>query len=181
MTQLVLWVAGAGAVLAALLLLPLPWPAALVGGHLVNRIDIAAPPARVFGYVTVPANWPRWHPASRAVRGITARTPNSGEQVIETFEIAGRRAEATWTTIEIDPPRHWILTSTAPGGGAARLVYTLRGNDLGTVWERDLTYRGPNLLFGIMNLVRIRAMMEADSREAVANVKRQIETLPSSP
>jgi uncharacterized protein YndB with AHSA1/START domain len=180
-TRVVLWVGGAGAVLAALLLLPLPWPVALVGGRLVDRIDIAAPPERVFAYITAPANWPRWHPASRAVRGITARTPQIGEQVVETFEIAGRRAEATWTTVELDPPRRWILTSTAPGGGSARLVYMLRGNDLGTVWERDLTSRGPNLLFGIINLVELRAVMEADSREALANVKRQLEALPSSP
>jgi uncharacterized protein YndB with AHSA1/START domain len=171
------WVGGGAATLAAILL-PLPWPAALVGGHVVNRIDIAAAPERVFAYITVPANWPRWHPASRAVRGITARTPEVGEQVVETFAIAGRVAEATWTTVELDPPRRWSLTSTAPGGGSARLVYTLRGSALGTVWERDLAYRGPNLLFGILNLVQIRAVMDADSLAAVANVKRQLEASP---
>ena len=174
----VLFGAGAVAALAALLLLPLPWPDALVGGHLVQRIDIAAPPERVFAYVTAPVNWPRWHPASRAVRGVTERAPTVGESVVETFEIAGRRADATWTTVEFDPPRRWTAVCAVPGGGSARLVYTLSGHDRHTVWERDLAYRGPNLLFGILNVVQIRAVMASDSTKALANVKRQIEALP---
>jgi uncharacterized protein YndB with AHSA1/START domain len=169
---------GFAAALVALLLLPLPWPDALVGSRLVHRIDIAAPPERVFAYVTTPGNWPRWHPASRSVRGVTERTPGVGESVVESFEIAGRRADATWTTVELDPPRRWTATSTAPGRGSARLVYTLSGRDGGTVWERDLSYRGPNLLFGILNFMQVRTVMESDSIKALANVKRQIEALP---
>ena len=85
-------------VLIAVLLVPLPWPDALVGGHVVNTVEIAAPPERVFAYVATPANWPRWHPASRAVRAVVDRTPAVGESVVETFEIAGRApaAAASW-------------------------------------------------------------------------------------
>jgi uncharacterized protein YndB with AHSA1/START domain len=169
---------GLAAALAALLLLPLPWPDALVGSRFVHRIDIAAPPERVFAYVATPSNWPRWHPASRSVRGVTERTPGVGESVVESFEIAGRRADATWTTVELDPPRRWAATSTAPGGGSARLVYTLSARDGDTVWERELSYRGPNLLFGILNVMQVRTVMESDSTKALANVKRQIEALP---
>src|SRR2546428_13131747 len=57
------WIAVAIVALAALLFLPLPWPDTFVGSRVVNRIEIAAPPERVFAYVTTPANWPRWHPA----------------------------------------------------------------------------------------------------------------------
>lgn len=174
--RIVIW-AGAAVALCLLLIVPLPWPDALVGNRLVHRIAIAAPPERVFAYVTTPANWPRWHPASRAVRGVTERTPQVGESVVETFEIAGRRSDATWTTVEFDPPRRWS-GSTAAGGGSARLVYILSVHDDGTVWERDLSYRGPNLLFGIFNVLQVRAVMESDSTTALANVKRQIESSP---
>jgi uncharacterized protein YndB with AHSA1/START domain len=171
------WIAIGIAALTALLLVPVPWPDAFVGSHVVNRIEIAAPPERVFAYVTTPANWPRWHPASRAVRGIVDRTPAVGENVVETFEIAGRSGDATWTTIELDPPRRWIIVSGAPGGSYARLVYTLSPKDGGTAWERDLTYRGANLLFGILNMLQIRTVMESDSAKALANVKRQVEAM----
>ena len=66
-----------GAALA--LLLPLPWPESFVGGHLVNAIDIAAPPERVFAYIATPANWPRFHRASRAVHGVADRTLAIGQ------------------------------------------------------------------------------------------------------
>jgi uncharacterized protein YndB with AHSA1/START domain len=179
-TRTLVWIAAGIAAVAAVLLLPLPWPDAWVGSRVVNRIEIAAPPERVFNYVTAPTNWPRWHPASRAVRGVTERTPQIGESVVETFEIAGRRGEATWTTAELDPPRRWVIVSGAPRSSSARLVYTLTAKDGGTVWERDLTYRGANLLFGILNALQIRSVMESDSAKALANVKRQIEAIPAS-
>jgi hypothetical protein len=91
MLRSIVFVAVAIVALAALLLVPLPWPDSLVGAHLVNRIDIATPPERVFGYVATPANWPKWHPTSRVVRGIVDRTPAVGESVVKTFEVAGRR------------------------------------------------------------------------------------------
>lgn len=180
MLRVVLWIAAGIAGVAALLFLPLPWPDAFVGSHVVNRIEIAAPPGRVFGYVTTPANWPRWHPASRAVRGTVDRTPGVGESVVETFEIAGRHGDATWTTVELDPPRRWVIASGAPGASYAHIVYTLSAKDGGTVWERDMTYRGSNLLFGILNMLRIRAVMESDSAKAQANVKRDVEAMPPS-
>jgi hypothetical protein len=84
---------------------------------------------------------------------------------------------ATWTTAELDPPRRWVITSGVPGGSYAHIVYTLTGKDGGTVWERDLIYRGPNLLFGILNILQIRTVMESDSAKALANVKRQVEAM----
>lgn len=170
-----LWLGAGSAAVAALLLLPLPWPDAWLGSRLVNRIEIAAPPERVFSYVTTPANWPRWHPASRAVRGITDRAPKVGENVIETFEIAGRRDDATWTTVELDPPRRWVIYSGTPGGASARIFYSLSARNGSTLWERDIDYRGPNLLFGLLNVLQIRAVMESDSAKALANAKRDVE------
>lgn len=170
-----LWIVAGVAGLGTLLLLPLPWPDEWLGSRVVNRIEIAAPPERVFDYVTTPANWPRWHPASRAVRGITDRTPKVGESVVETFEIAGRRDDATWTTVELDSPHRWVIYSSAPGGGSARIVYTMSAKNGGTLWERDISYRGSNLLFGLLNVLQIRAVMESDSAKALANVKRQVE------
>src|SRR6266508_793889 len=175
MGRRVLWILTVIAVLAGLVLLPLPWPDAFMGGHVVNRIEIAAPPERVFAFITTPANWPRWHPASRAVRGIVDRTPAVGETVIETYEIAGRGGDATWTTRELDPPRRWAFEETSEGGGGARIVYTLTPLANGTHFERDIHYRGPNLLFGIANALKIRAVMDRDSATAVANVKRDVE------
>lgn len=177
MRRILGWPAAALTLVAGLLFLPLPWPDAWLGAHIVNHIEIAAPPEHVFGYVATPTNWPRWHPASRAVRGIVDRTPKVGESVVETFEVGGRLNDATWTTTELNPPRRWAFSASSAGGGSADIVYTLAAKDGGTVFERELSYRGPNLLFGLLDVLKVRAEMESDSSKALANVKRDVEAM----
>jgi uncharacterized protein YndB with AHSA1/START domain len=175
-----IWIAVAVVVIAAALLAPLPWPDSLVATRIVDAVDIAAPPERVFAYATTPVNWPRWHPQSRAVSGVVDRTPRPGEQTIEDFEIAGRNGRATWTSIAVDPPRRWEFAGRGEGGGGAHIVYTLTPKAGGTRFERDLVYRGPNLLFALFDALEIRAVMRRDSAAAVERLKRAIEALPAA-
>lgn len=166
--------------LATLVFAPLPWPAWLVGTRIENVVDIAAPMPQVFAYVATPANWPRWHPASRAVRGVVDRTPAVGEAVIETYEIAGRRDDATWTTVELDAPRRWRFTARSDRGGSAQIAYTLAPTAAGTRFRRELFYRGPNLAFALVNALKLKRVMVRDSAVALANVKRDMEAAPAS-
>jgi uncharacterized protein YndB with AHSA1/START domain len=173
--RILIWVGVAAVALAALLFAPLPWPDSIAATRIVNSADIAAPPERVFAYVTAPVNWPRWHPQSRAVSGVIDRTPRPGENTIEEFEIAGRKGRATWTSVAVDPPRRWEFAGQGEGGGGAHIVYTLAPGTGGTHFERELVYRGPNLLFAIVDALQIRSVMERDSEEAVRRLKRAIE------
>jgi len=175
MKRALVTVVATAAVLLAVVFVPLPWPDRWVGTHLVNSIEVAAPPPRVFAYVATPANWPRWHPDSRAVRGVVDRTPGVGESVVETFEIAGRRDEATWTTVELDPPRRWRFAASSGSGGHAEIAYTLTPAGDGTRFDRELAYRGPNLAFAILDRLKVRAIMNRDSSVALANIKRDLE------
>jgi hypothetical protein len=173
--RILIWIIVIVVAIAALVLAPLPWPARVAATRIVDGIDIAAPPERVFAYVTAPANWPRWHPQSRSVSGVVDRTPQPGEKTIEEFEIAGRRGRATWTSIAVDPPQRWEFDGNGQGGGGAHIVYTLLPVRAGTHFERELVYRGSNLLFVLVNALEIRAIMERDSAEAVRGLKRAIE------
>jgi uncharacterized protein YndB with AHSA1/START domain len=173
--RILVWIVVLVVALGALLFAPLPWPDSVAATRIVDRADIAAPQERVFAYVTAPVNWPRWHPQSRAVSGVVDRTPQPGEKTIEEFEIAGRKGRATWTSIAVDPPRRWEFEGRGEGGGGAHIVYTLEPTAAGTHFERELVYRGPNLLFAIVDAVQIRAVMERDSAEAVRRLKQAIE------
>ena len=164
--------------IAAVLLAPLPWPDTLVATRIVNTVDIAAPPERVFAYATAPENWPRWHPQSRAVSGVVDRTPQPGEKTTEDFEIAGRKGRATWTSIAVDPPRRWEFAGRGEDGGGAHIVYALTPGAGATRFQRELVYRGPNLLFAVLNAFEIRAVMQRDSAAAVERLKRAVEGLP---
>jgi uncharacterized protein YndB with AHSA1/START domain len=173
--RILIWLVVIFVAIGALLFAPLPWPDSVAATRIVDSVDIAAPPERVFAYVTAPVNWPRWHPQSRAVSGVVDHTPQPGEKTIEEFEIAGRKGRATWTSIAVDPPRRWEFNGRGEGGGGAHIAYTLTPTAVGTHFERELVYRGPNLLFAIVDALQIRAVMEADSAEAVRRLKRAIE------
>lgn len=178
MMRAAIWIAIVLAAIAIAAFAPFPWPDAISATRIVDGIDIAAPPERVFAYVTAPVNWPRWHPQSRAVSGTIDRTPQPGERTIEDFEIAGRKGRATWTSVAVDPPRRWEFDGHGEGGGSAHIVYTLTPASSGTHFERELIYRGPNLAFVIVDALQVRAVMEADSAEAVRRLKRAVEALP---
>jgi uncharacterized protein YndB with AHSA1/START domain len=177
----VLLILGAFTGLGALLFAPLPWPDFVASARIVTHVDIAAPPQAVFAYATTPANWPAWHPASRAVSGAIDHTPQPGEQVIEEIDVADRRFQTAWTSIAVDSPRRWEFGGQAGGGGRAHIVYTLEPSGTGTRFVRDLTYSGPNLFFALVNAVWIRGVMEADSAEATVRLKRGVEKRAAMP
>ena len=108
--------------------------------RIVSEILIRAPIERVFDYVTTPANWPQWHPASLGVSEGADHPLEVGEQVSEEFEAAGRRGRALWTVREREPPRRWVIDGTSEGGGAATRRRQWRRS------VRDLARRNLHLL-----------------------------------
>jgi uncharacterized protein YndB with AHSA1/START domain len=144
--------------------------------RIVSEIIIGRPPQQVYGYVTTPANWPRWHPSSLAVRGATDHSLALGESVVEDFIVAGRRGTVTWTVVARDAPVRWSIegkNTDSRGGGS--VTYTLRPEGGGTRFERVLTYHMPNLLAAILDNFGVRERVAAESAEAVARLKAVLE------
>ena len=57
-------------------------------------IDIQQSPERVFNFVTTPALWHTWHPATVSVRETPDRPLVKGETMLELITVAGHRNEA---------------------------------------------------------------------------------------
>src|ERR1700722_10072291 len=89
-----------------------------------SELVIDRPPQLVFEYVTTPALWHTWHPATVKVRGVPNRPLTVGETMIETIAVAGRRDEAKWTVQACSPPQLWEI-ATDTDNGPARLVYRI--------------------------------------------------------
>jgi uncharacterized protein YndB with AHSA1/START domain len=144
--------------------------------RIFTTIEIARSPADVFDYVTTPGNWPKWHPSSLGVSGATDHSLAVGETVVEEFLVAGRRGKVTWRVIERDTGKRWRIAGTIDGREAGVITYALVPIASGARFEREFIYGSPNLLFALINRLSLRAQVDAESRLALEQLKKALET-----
>ena len=94
------------------------------GVRVETQIEIGRPAQQVFDYVSTPALWHTWHPATVEIRDVQNRPLTTGETMLELIAVAGHGDHALWTVLACAPPQHWeIATDTAKG--VAHIVYRI--------------------------------------------------------
>jgi uncharacterized protein YndB with AHSA1/START domain len=144
--------------------------------RICNSIQIRQPIEQVFDFITTPANWPQWHPASVSVGGNPDHSLLPGEAVTENISVAGRCGQVTWLVRERSAPHRWVIDGTGKDGGRATITYTLSPHPAGTNFERELVYAMPNPLLAVLDWLIIRSRMKADSIAALQRLKRLLES-----
>jgi uncharacterized protein YndB with AHSA1/START domain len=144
--------------------------------RICSSIQIRQPIEQVFDFITTPANWPQWHPASLSVGGNADHSLLPGEAVTENISVAGRRGQVTWLVRERSVPHRWVIDGTGKNGGVATITYTVTRDTAGTNFERELVYTMPNALLAVLDWLIIRSRMKADSAEALRRLKRLLES-----
>jgi uncharacterized protein YndB with AHSA1/START domain len=144
--------------------------------RICNSIQIRQPIEPVFDFITTPANWPQWHPASVSVGGNADHSLLPAEAVTENISVAGRRGQITWLVRERGAPHRWVIDGAGKNGGHATITYTLTRHPAGTNFERELVYAMPNPLLAVLDWLIIRSRMKADSVEALQRLKRLLES-----
>ena len=143
--------------------------------RICNRIQIHRPIEQVFDFITTPANWPQWHPASVSVSPNADHSLLQGEEVTEDISVAGRRGQVTWLVRERSSPFRWVIDGTGKDGGRATITYTLAQSPEGANFERELVYTMPNALLAVLDWLIIRSRMKTDSAAALQRLKRLLE------
>jgi uncharacterized protein YndB with AHSA1/START domain len=143
--------------------------------RVVNRAIIASSPEAVFSYVTTPGHWPEWHPSSLGITGATDHSLLVGEEVMESFLVAGRHGRAHWIVREREEPRRWVIFGQVEGGGTGAITYTLTPHDGGTSFEREFTYEMNNPLLALLDRLILRSRIDAESAEALRRLKERLE------
>jgi uncharacterized protein YndB with AHSA1/START domain len=150
-----------------------------VGVGEARRIEtttiINRPPAEVFGYVTTPANWPKWHPASLSVSGAADHSLTVGEQVREEFLVAGHHGHVLWTVLARDAPRRWVIEGKVEGGGGGLITYTLDPQGTGAQFHREFVYRVSTLFGFILDRLFVYDRITAESTQALKQLKAALE------
>jgi uncharacterized protein YndB with AHSA1/START domain len=143
--------------------------------RVVSRATIARLPGEVFSYVTTPGHWPEWHPSSLGVTGATDHSLLVGEEVTESFLVAGRRGKAHWTVREREEPRRWVIFGLVERGGTGTITYTLTPQNGGTYFEREFTYEMNSPLLALLDRLVLHRRIEGESAEAVRRLKGRLE------
>jgi uncharacterized protein YndB with AHSA1/START domain len=144
--------------------------------RICNSIQISQPIEQVFDFITTPAKWPQWHPASVSVGRNADHSLRQGEKVTEDISVVGRRGQVTWLVRERSAPRRWVIDGNGKDGGRATLTYTLTPHPDGTNFEHELVYTMPNPLLAVLDWLIIRSRMRADSTQALQRLKRLLES-----
>lgn len=160
---------------AAIAILFAPFPVENIT-RIYTVVSISKPTSEVFDYVTTPVNWPKWHPSSLHVSGPTDHSLIVGEKVVEEFLVAGRHGYVTWTVVNSDAPRQWVIEGDVEGRKAAMITYTLTATEQGTLFVRELHYRATPIWLSILNSLILRQRVEAESREALRRLKLILES-----
>ena len=144
--------------------------------RIYTTIHIQRPIERVFDFVTSAGDWPKWHPSSLGVSGAIDHSAAVGEQIVEEFQVAGRRGRVTWAVTKRDAPRRWAIEGVIEGrNNGGTITYLLTSRDGGTFFEREFIYPTPNLLFALLNVLVVRRRVYAESLEALRCLKQALE------
>ena len=145
--------------------------------RITTTVRIRRPIEEVFDYVTTPANWPVWHPASISVSGSSDHPLRLGEESVEEFVAARRRGRATWRVTRRKAPHRWRIEASSPQGKAA-ISYVLSAEGGDTVFRRDLSYEMPNVWLALLDVLVLRRRMDRESRIALQRLKEVLERSP---
>ncbi len=80
---------------------------------------------------------------------------------------------------EREAPRRWVIAGEVQGGGGGTITYSLTPDAGGTIFERDFVYTMPNVLLALLDRLVLRRRVEAESAEALRQLKAAVEGSPA--
>jgi uncharacterized protein YndB with AHSA1/START domain len=144
--------------------------------RIVVAVDIRRPIGLVFDYITTPASWPAWHPASCAVSGPVDHSLMIGEEVTEEFVTGSRKGSCLWQVTQREAPQLWTIMTSTPQV-RAEITYRLKALGGTTRFERELNYVAAGIWFRILDFLLIRRRVQRESRIALEQLKERLELL----
>jgi uncharacterized protein YndB with AHSA1/START domain len=140
----------------------------------VNAATIEGQPEAVFDLVTTARFWPRWHPATTAVSGVTERPYLLGDRIVERGRIGQGNFEVTWKVAEHVRPRRVLLQSES---SPVQIIYSFNPQGNVTEYTRELKYNLEDLKSISPDPNEVNRLMRAQSEQAVKQLKQLVEKI----
>ncbi len=138
----------------------------------VNVTNIAGVREPLFDLITSARFWPQWHPASRAVFGVTERPYQLGDLIHERVHIAGVELIVTWRVAEHVRPSRVVLQAVARPTG---IIYGLEPRGTATEFRRELEYDEAEARQVAPGVTDWGRLLHAQSEEGLRRLKALVE------
>ena len=142
---------------------------------IAHAIEIERPAGRVFDFVSTPALWHRWHPATRSVREVPERPLTRGEHMVEQIAAAGRHFDARWVVEVCEAPAVWVISTDTPRGGARKRYRITPLGASACRFERSLDFHSKGWFWRALDGSVTRWVLMRQSARALRNLKRVLE------
>ena len=140
----------------------------------IDTVTIAGAPEAVFDLITSARFWPQWHPATKAVGGVTERPYRLGDRIYEAGRIGAQDFKTSWEVVEHARPSRVVLQSEK---SSTRITYTFQSRDGHTVFSRKLEYNRKNFAAATNAPGGAEEFMRAQSEQAVNQLKAMVEKI----
>ena len=147
-----------------------------VNTQLVNRIEIHAPIAQIYNYVSTPDLWHEWHSQSLWVKPKLNRSLQQADVFEELIQTQLGQDHLSWQVKVSESPTLWVATAYNHDKDVnIRLQYALEQNGPHSEFVRTLDYEVPNFLYHLLNSLYFKKQMTKKSAHALEALKIKIE------
>lgn len=138
-------------------------------------VSISAPPLAVYDYVTRPALWHEWHPASLGAQDHARQSLRQGERFEEDIRSAGFKRHLTWQVLDSRAAERWEASAAMDDGSTVHLLYQFATDGSGTRFTRTLNYEVKPPVLRLLNQWLFWRKVRAESRRALGNLQQHFE------
>ena len=133
---------------------------------------ILASTEAVYDYVTRPARWKEWHPASLGTQQHADESLAAGARFEEDILSAGIKRHLRWTVEQAEPGLRWAANAVMDDGSTVHLLYQFDKRNTGMNFTRTLRYQVKPLHLRMVNALFMWRRVQAESRLALSNLTR---------
>lgn len=134
------------------------------------ELTIAAEPQALYDYVTRPARWHEWHPASLGAEAHASESLAAGARFEEDIVSSGFKRRLRWHVLDSHPGARWEARASMADGSSVHLVYEFAADGGGTRFTRTLDYHVKPVLLRLLNDLLLWRRVRAESRLAMTNL-----------
>jgi len=141
-----------------------------------RKIEIAAPPERVYDLVMNPKRLGDWVTIHAGLKDSPDGELRKGSELIQCLKLAGRRFDVHWEVVQAEKPKRVVWEGKGPVHSRAKVVYDLDADGDGkTCFSYMNEYSMPGGPLGRIAGGVLKRTAERESEHTLEQLKRIVE------